>query len=288
LSETATTAAPEQIVADIEARAARHETPCGDGVMVWRAWGRGPPLVMLHGGGGSWAHWIRNIDHLAAVRTIWAPDLPGFGDSASPPRTDDNDVFAEILAAGLRQVVGEHLPVDVVGFSFGGVTGAYLAAFAPELVRRLVLVDTGGLDTPMGEIIMQRVRGLEGEARRAALRANLLGLMIHDPRAVDDLAIFIQGRDPPRGRVNPGPLVLPHRLKEVLPRVRAQVDAIWGEYDLPHPDPAVQAAALRAAHPDLEMRVVPAAGHWAMYEGATAFNAALQSLLDQPLRAPYA
>ncbi|HEX4114045.1 MAG TPA: hypothetical protein VH020_16050, partial [Stellaceae bacterium] len=43
-------------------RVARHrETPCGDGTMVWREWGEGVPVVLLHGGYGSWQHWLRNI-----------------------------------------------------------------------------------------------------------------------------------------------------------------------------------------------------------------------------------
>jgi len=56
--------------------------------MVWRVWGGGPPLVLLHGGTGSWMHWIRNIEELARDFTVVAPDIPGSGESASPfPQT---------------------------------------------------------------------------------------------------------------------------------------------------------------------------------------------------------
>jgi 2-hydroxy-6-oxonona-2,4-dienedioate hydrolase len=45
-----------------------------------------PPVVLFHGGSGSWTHWVRNIQPLvAAGRQVIAADLPGFGDSASPP-----------------------------------------------------------------------------------------------------------------------------------------------------------------------------------------------------------
>jgi pimeloyl-ACP methyl ester carboxylesterase len=274
---------PEE-VANLAAQARRRETPCGEGVMVWRAWGEGPPLVLLHGANGSWTHWIRNIADLARERTVWAPDLPGFGESAAPPHKDDGASFAEALAGGLRELVGQDLPVDVVGFSFGGVLGGHLAVVAPEAVRRLILVDTGGIGTPMGHIVLQRIRGLEDEARRAAMRANLLTLMLHDPQSVDETALFIQSTVARMGRVNPGPLVLPDRFLDVLPHVPVQVDAIWGEWDRPHPDPPAQEAGLRRFQPDLDFRVVPNAGHWAMYEGAQAFNGILRALLDQPLR----
>ena len=60
-------------------------SPCGDGEMVWRIWGEGPPLVLLHGAHGSWTHWFNNIPGLAKHFTVLAPDLPGMGDSAMPP-----------------------------------------------------------------------------------------------------------------------------------------------------------------------------------------------------------
>jgi len=276
--------APEDLIAAFETRARRHETPCGEGQMVWRAWGEGPPVLLMHGAGGAWTHWIRNIDALAQDRTVWAPDLPGFGDSAVPENSDDGASYVAPIAAGLRQLPGAQAPMDVAGFSFGGVMGAYLAAAAPDLVRRLVLVDTGGLDTRFGDIQLTRVRGLVGAERRAALTSNLLGMMLHAPEAVDEMALHLQQINPPRGRVNPQPLVVPDKLLHILPDVSAQVDAIWGEYDRPHPDPDVQEAVLRKFAPDMDFRVVAGAGHWAMYEGAAEFNLVLRDLLDRPLR----
>jgi pimeloyl-ACP methyl ester carboxylesterase len=45
--------------------------------------GAGRPLVLVHGGHGSWLHWVRNIEALSAKRTLWIPDLPGYGDSSA-------------------------------------------------------------------------------------------------------------------------------------------------------------------------------------------------------------
>jgi pimeloyl-ACP methyl ester carboxylesterase len=274
---------PTAIVADFERRARRFETPCGDGSIVWRTWGSGPPVLLAHGGHGAWSHWIRNIDALAAKRTVWAPDLPGLGESALPPR-EDHEAISEALAIGLRQLIAPELPVDIVGFSFGGVVAAHLAAFHPELVRRLILVDTGGLDLPMGHIDVRGIRGLDDEKRRAVLRANLLSLMLHDPASVDELALHLQATNARRARIQAETLVLPDKLLLVLPRVSVQLDAIWGEHDSPHPDPAAQASVFRRFHPDLDLQVIPGAGHWAMYERPTAFNHAVLDLLSRPLR----
>ena len=74
-------------VVDALARTARKvRTPCGDGAMVWRVWGEGEPLVLFHGGSGSWTHWIRNIPGLSRHYELWVADIPGLGDSAMPPK----------------------------------------------------------------------------------------------------------------------------------------------------------------------------------------------------------
>jgi 2-hydroxy-6-oxonona-2,4-dienedioate hydrolase len=87
----------------LRAQATRRETPCGAGATVWHVWGDArpgqPPVVLFHGGSGSWTHWVRNIQPLvAAGRQVIAADLPGFGDSASPPSGGDADAL--VGAAG--------------------------------------------------------------------------------------------------------------------------------------------------------------------------------------------
>lgn len=267
----------------LDAAARRLETPCGDGVMVWRIWGEGAPLVLTHGAQGAWSHWIRNIPALARRRMVIAPDLPGCGESAMPDPVDQTGI-ADALAAGLRLACGDAVPVDVVGFSFGGAMAGWLAALYPELVRRLVLVGCGGLGTPHGHVHLQRAKGLAGAERAAVLRSNLLGLMLHHPETVDEVALYQLERNGRAGRINPAPLVLPDRLLAVLPHVEAPVDAIWGEFDRPHPDPAAQEAVLRAVQPDMRFAVIPDAGHWAMFERPGAFDAALGDILEAPLR----
>ena len=65
---------------DAVARTARKfQTPCGDGTMVWRVWGSGEPLILFHGGSGSWTHWIRNIPELSRHYELWVADIPGLG-----------------------------------------------------------------------------------------------------------------------------------------------------------------------------------------------------------------
>lgn len=270
---------PAALVAEFEACARRVETPCGDGTMVWRIWGQGEPLVVGHGAQGAWSHWIRNIEALSAHRMVIAVDLPGQGDSAAPATRDHAGISAA-LAAGLSEILGPGGKADLAGFSFSGIAFAWFAHYHPELVRRLVLIGCGGLDTPHGHIDLQPVRGLEGEARKARLKANLLGLMLHHAHSADDLAQHLLVTNARNARWVEVSLVLPDRLAFILPQVKVRVDAIWGEFDRPHPDPAVQEAVIRRSHPDCQFRVIADAGHWAMYERPEAFNAALRDVLS--------
>lgn len=273
---------PAAVIAECERSAQRFETPCGDGTLVWRRWGNGgPPVLLAHGSHGSWAHWIRNLEALASRHTVWAIDLPGWGDSAMPPAQDHRTV-ADVIAAGLRALPID-VPLDVAGFSLGGVICAHVAALHPQLVRRLILIGTGGLDTPLGHINMQRLRGLDERGRRAVLRANLLELMLHDPASADELAVQIQATFALKNRFDAGAFVLPDKLLQALPKIAAQVHAIWGEHDCPHPNPAVQEQVLRRFHPHMQFRVIRDAGHWVMYERPAETNQALLELLAWPL-----
>ena len=66
------------------------ETPCNSGSMPFRIWRpdgdegiTGEVLVLLHGGSGSWTHWVRNIEVLSTYYEVIVADLPGLGDAAS-------------------------------------------------------------------------------------------------------------------------------------------------------------------------------------------------------------
>ncbi|HEY7293862.1 MAG TPA: alpha/beta fold hydrolase [Dehalococcoidia bacterium] len=104
--------------------------------------GAGPPLVLVHGVGGSLISYQRNIRQLAAVARVYALDLPGHGHSPAPDaeyRAEDGGAF---LRAFIAEVCGE--PATLVGLSAGGLMCALAAVEQPALVTRLVLVSSAG------------------------------------------------------------------------------------------------------------------------------------------------
>src|ERR1700754_498025 len=139
---------PQATVAALEAQARLVRTPFEGGEMEWRIWGRGAPLILVHGGHGSWMHWARNILPLAERFQVIAPDLPGYGGSDMPPGEINADDLSAIAAAGLQQLLGDSETVGFAGFSFGGVMAGHIAARMAPRVRRLILLGAGGLALP--------------------------------------------------------------------------------------------------------------------------------------------
>jgi pimeloyl-ACP methyl ester carboxylesterase len=266
----------------IHALAVTFETACGHGHMAWHVWGQGRPLVLLHGGSGSWTHWIRNVEALAASgRRVLVPDLPGFGDSHVPPGGSDADACVEPLAHGLQRLLDSALPVDLVGFSFGGLVAGLLTDAHPQLVRRLVLAGAPAMGLRDRRLALTDWRDAPDEAGRlAAHRSNLAALMLHDEAVIDDLALHTHAANLRRDRMRGRKLALTDILKRKLPGLQCPVDAIYGREDVlyRHALPQLE-TVLRTCPTFGELVLVPDAGHWVQYEAAETFNRELLQLL---------
>ena len=154
----------------IAAEAERIDTPCGDGTMAWRCWGSGPPLVLLHGGYGSWMHWIRNVLPLSRQFTVIAPDMPGLGEFGDPARAVDRRRACRDRRRRARHRPAAHRPPE------------------QEAAPRRVLVRR------------RDRRQRRGTARRQAARVHGRRLERARARALADAAAARAGRTPTRRR----------------------------------------------------------------------------------------
>jgi 2-hydroxy-6-oxonona-2,4-dienedioate hydrolase len=263
------------LVEGIAAEAERIETPCGDGTMAWRVWGSGPPLVLLHGGYGSWMHWVRNVLPLARQFTVIAPDLPGLGESATPPEPWTAAGLAAIIVEGLDIVLPSGMAPHLAGFSFGGVIGGNVAAQLGDRLRGFTVVGSNGLGLERSPTPLKRVPPAADEVEEFAThRYNLNQLMIADPDKIDELALYLQKTNHARARMRSRRFSRSGALVEALPRVTARLDGIWGERDrTAYPHVEERARILRGFQPGARFAVVPGAGHWVQYEAADRFNA---------------
>ena len=278
-------------IARIDALAGRHEVT-HDGVrVVWRKFGdhpERPPLVMFHGGHGSWMHWLRNIEALSAQHTLWLPDMPGYLDSSTPREANPGeamldpmlDPMLDALGGTLDTLIGAGTVIDLGGFSFGGLVGAKFAVRRGG-VRKLALMGSGGHGT-LRRLTVDMINwraSPDRAAQIAALRHNLAALMLRDPAAIDDVAFQIHDVSCHGTRFRSKNVSTGGGLQVALD---ALVDTdqllIWGEFDVTaNPRPLV--AELLTGHPERKGRVVDGAGHWVQYEKAGETNEALLSFL---------
>ena len=269
--------------------ARRVETPCGAASLVWHIWGEAscvkgrPPVVLFHGGSGSWTHWLLNIAALVeSGRCVYVPDLPGFGDSAAPLEGTDADVCFDPVEAGLKLLLGE-TPCELVGFSFGGMVAGFLTAQYPARVSRLVLVGAPGFGISNERALrLNAWRHLTDLKQRDDIhRKNLAALMLYRPEAITELALRVHVANVLRDRMQGRSLSRTDVLARSLVNVTCPIDAIYGAEDALYKGnmPALE-TALRQVPQLKTLTFIKGAGHWIQFENAEAFNAALLDVLS--------
>jgi pimeloyl-ACP methyl ester carboxylesterase len=105
--------------------------------------GEGPPLVLVHGLGGTIENWGALAPPLAARHRVVVPDLPGHGGSELLSEARNVDALAEAVlgvtdAEDVRDAVW-------IGHSLGGVVSLRAAALRPDAVRGIVLAAAAGI-----------------------------------------------------------------------------------------------------------------------------------------------
>jgi pimeloyl-ACP methyl ester carboxylesterase len=100
--------------------------------------GEGPPVVLLHGLGATNSSMLPTLSDLAKDHHVFAPDLPGFGDSGKPITKYDAEFFSTWLLAFLDAIGVEK--AHIVGNSLGGRIAVETALRAPARVDRLALL----------------------------------------------------------------------------------------------------------------------------------------------------
>jgi pimeloyl-ACP methyl ester carboxylesterase len=240
--------------------------------------GSGMPVVFLHGAGGLLAD-NPFLDGLAARYHVFAPELPGYGESTGEELLEDMLDFTlhgwdVVTALGLTR---PHL----VGHSMGGMIAAEMAAIAPSDLGRLVLVGAAGLwieEHPIPDIFAllpgQLVELLFQDADKGqALLTG--GVDFSDMEAFKEFYLGQQRRLAMAGKIL---FPIPNRrVSKRLYRVTAPTLVLWGGAD----KLIIPAYAERWARliPGAQVQIVPDAGHMLPYEQPEVFVDALSRFL---------
>ena len=257
-----------------------------DSKVCWRSWGKGKPLILLHGGYGSWAHWIKQAIPFSKNYNVLIPDMPGFGESEdlTLPHTPEK-ISVNIAETLLKLISPEETPI-ICGFSFGGLIAGHLSynlierGLNPE---KLILVGPGGLGAKRGEMrnMIARHSKMSEEEIYQAHKTNLEILMMHDATKVDDWSVHIQKQNTDAHRIKSRPISSTDTLARILEKQDVPLFLLWGEKDA---SVGVyledRMSILRDINSKVRFHVEYNLGHWIMYENDVVFNKILNNFIQ--------
>jgi pimeloyl-ACP methyl ester carboxylesterase len=296
---------------DVEWNQHQHWTIINDSPVNFVELGEGPPLVFIHGLGGSWPNWLEQLPVFAGLggdslqrsvspgfgtHRVIAVDLPGFGHSPMPRETISISGYARTLDALL-----DSLGIDaaaVVGNSMGGFVAAELAINFPRRVERLVLVSAAGISTYNDRTGTRALPGLrraervvsayagwvaahsDAVARRPGLRNATLGFVASHPSRLPAAlaAEQIRGAGKP-GFVQALAANLDYDFRDRLTEIACPTLIVWGDKD--RVITARDADRFAELIPGSRKVVFEDTGHVPMLERPVAFNALLDEFLNE-------
>ena len=247
--------------------------------------GDGPPLVLLHGPGGSATHWARVIPELVMTNRVIVPDLPGQGDSEVAGGPLDMDRVLQWVDDLIDATCPS--PPVVVGYALGGAIAARFAC--DRELGGLVLVDTLGLrafepapdfGVALHEFLAQPADGTH-DRLWAQCTHDLGGVRRSMGERWDAFEAYnVERATTPSVQATLGALMglfgMPEIPAEDLERIAAPTALVWGRYDLATPLAVAEAAGARYGWP---LHVLEDCGGDPPIERPEAFVDALRSAL---------
>jgi pimeloyl-ACP methyl ester carboxylesterase len=255
----------------------RIETKRGTSVRVFEG-GRGAPVVFLHGAGGFFAE-NPFLDLLAERYHVYAPELPGFGESTGEDLLEDMQDFA-LHGWDVIEGLGIERP-HLVGHSLGGMIAAEMAAIAPNDLSKLVLVAAAGLWIPE-QPIADLYAMLPHEYPKVLFHDPAQGLALLtgglDFSNIDVLAEFYIANSRRMGTA--GKLLFPipnRRTSKRLYRIKAETLLVWGKSDVLMP--LAYGEKWRELIAGSRLVTIDEAAHMIPYEQPKAFTSVVTNFL---------
>jgi pimeloyl-ACP methyl ester carboxylesterase len=251
--------------------------------------GSGLPVVLLHGFPLDHTMWAAQIEALADVARVIAPDLRGFGrtrlgtinTAAGVSMEQHADDVAELLD---RLAIRE--PVVLCGFSMGGYVAWQVVRKYPERLRALVPWDTRVIaDTD--EARAGRIKMAENVAEWGSARvADMMGPKLFAAETFQKLPDVVTAVREVVGRTTPagiaaaalGMAARPD-MTRLLPTIKVPTLVIVGEHDAISSPPEMKGIA--EAIPGAEFVVIPDAGHMSTMENPQAANEAIVGFVQK-------
>lgn len=236
--------------------------------------GEGTPIVILHG-------WGCNIDTVRPIINIlnekykvYSLDLPGFGESQEPSDVIGSFEYAEIVREFLNKM--NINKATFIGHSFGGKISIIMGSKYPELVDKIVLIDSAGLIPKRGPKYYIKVYSFK---TLRYIYKNLFFWIKNEERMEKFYKKF--GSDDYQN--SSGVMrkilvkVVNENLKPLLKDIKASTLIIWGEND--DATPLYMAKIMEKEIKDSGLVIFEGAGHYAYLDDYNKFVAVIKAFL---------
>ena len=222
--------------------------------------GTGKPLVFLHGAGG-FIPTDTFLDKLSAKYHVYAPLLPGYGDSEECPTLRDMLDFT-LHTLDVVEALGLKDPV-LVGHSMGGMIAAEMASIAHNDFTRLGLIASAGLwmdQHPIPDLFAMLPYEMPPylfHDVEAGTKLMTAGVALDNP---EWLKAFLVQNARQMGMAGKILFPIPERgLSERLYRIKAKTLIVWGASD--KLIPLIYGEAFKKAIKGAQLTTIPKAGH---------------------------
>jgi pimeloyl-ACP methyl ester carboxylesterase len=241
-------------------------------------------LLMIHGFPLDSAMWELQLQDLADVARVIAPDLRGHGRSDAPVGPYSMKMFSDDIA-GLLDYLNISQPVVVCGLSMGGYIALDFYRRYPEQVAGLILTATrAAADSEEGKAGRdQAVATVEAEGTAPIVAGMLPKLLAADSYKDDELVDFV--KEIMEGASTEGVVGALQAMRDrpdstpTLSKIKVPTLIIHGEED--QIVPIAEAEAMFRAIENAEMVVVENAGHLPNLERPDVFNDAVADFLEE-------
>ena len=258
------------------------------GIVHYESFGRGRPVLLLHGWLNSWGVWRKTIEVLGSDFRVYAMDFFGFGDSGDQASDYSVSNFARLVPQFMDRMGIVKAPL--VGHSMGGTVSLSVALNHPEKVVKVVVVGSPIVGSSLSPLLkMAAYSGWESLAEKspalfvpvqAGLKVFMRGyshFMAKDGKAVGDMLSTDIGKLSAMSFLESIGTLRQTDLRGQLGRLRVPVLGMYGRKDnIVHPN---QGDVLKDALPSSQIAWFDDSGHFPMMDETEHFHDVLRSFL---------
>jgi 4,5:9,10-diseco-3-hydroxy-5,9,17-trioxoandrosta-1(10),2-diene-4-oate hydrolase len=267
------------LINKIEGLVEQREVTIGTIKTTYLLCGNGEPVIFLHGAGAGAVTWYPSIHTISKNFQVLALDIVGYGESDKPDAPYNRAYFSKWLKDFLKELKISN--AHIVGLSQGGAIALQFAIDNPEMVDKLVLVDSAGLGAKVSFWPLIGMIWMNCFPSSMANRFNS-PYLLHKPTNRDPNHIgysidvlkskggkkaFKQGRGTAVSKIP----------EELLKQIENETLIIWGKDDKLFSVEYAEAAT--KIIPNAKLHVIQDAGHLPLMDQPEIFNKILDDFL---------